>query len=81
MLQPWPIAKAYSSTIVLPVPIDLIRPLLQSVEVGADRRAQAERRRQARKHERELDAEERRELPEAGAGRDLPRAEEDDSTG
>jgi hypothetical protein len=70
-----------NSTIVLPVPIDLIKPLMQTVEDGADRRAQAERRRLAREHERELDAEERRELPETGAARDLPRGEEDDSTG
>jgi regulator of protease activity HflC (stomatin/prohibitin superfamily) len=44
-----------NSTIVLPVPIDLIKPLIQSVENGADRREQAKRRQEAREHERELD--------------------------
>jgi regulator of protease activity HflC (stomatin/prohibitin superfamily) len=56
-----------NSTIVLPVPIDLIKPLIQSVEDGN------ERRERARARERELAAEEERaELPGADRGRDLP---------
>jgi regulator of protease activity HflC (stomatin/prohibitin superfamily) len=74
-----------NSTIVLPVPIDLIKPLMQSVEDGN------ERRERARQHERELDsAESRRELaepedelqlPDPDDARDLPPGEEDDPTG
>jgi hypothetical protein len=75
-----------NSTIVLPVPIDLITPLIQHVENGADRREQAERRRLAREHERELDAEQaqreldaekaQRELAEAEGSHDLPPGKE-----
>jgi uncharacterized membrane protein YqiK len=74
-----------NSTIVLPVPIDLIKPLMQSVEDGN------ERRERARQRERELDAEERklelaerkdeRQLPDPDDARDLPRGEDDDPTG
>jgi regulator of protease activity HflC (stomatin/prohibitin superfamily) len=74
-----------NSTIVLPVPIDLIKPLIQSVEDGN------ERRERARQRERELDAEERklelaerkdeRQLPDPDDARDLPRGEDDDPTG
>jgi regulator of protease activity HflC (stomatin/prohibitin superfamily) len=74
-----------NSTIVLPVPIDLIKPLIQSVEDGN------ERRERARRHERELDEAERRlelgepneerGLPESDDARDLPRGEDDDPTG
>jgi uncharacterized membrane protein YqiK len=74
-----------NSTIVLPVPIDLIKPLMQSVEDGN------ERRERARQRERELDrAESRRELaepedelqlPDPDDARDLPPGEEDDPTG
>jgi regulator of protease activity HflC (stomatin/prohibitin superfamily) len=74
-----------NSTIVLPVPIDLIKPLMQSVEDGN------ERRERARQHERELDsAESRRELaepedelqlPDPDDARDLPPGEEDEPTG
>jgi regulator of protease activity HflC (stomatin/prohibitin superfamily) len=75
-----------NSTIVLPVPIDLITPLIKHVENGADRREQAERRRLAREHERELDAEKaqqeldaekaQRELAEAEGSHDLPPGKE-----
>jgi SPFH domain / Band 7 family len=75
-----------NSTIVLPVPIDLITPLIQHVENGADRKEQAERRRLAREHERELDAEKaqqeldaekaQRELAEAEGSHDLPPGKE-----
>jgi regulator of protease activity HflC (stomatin/prohibitin superfamily) len=66
-----------NSTIVLPVPIDLIKPLMRSVEDGNERAAE-ERRARARAHERELDAQERAELAEreAGHGRDLPPGKE-----
>jgi regulator of protease activity HflC (stomatin/prohibitin superfamily) len=67
-----------NSTIVLPIPIDLIKPLIQSVEDGAQRREQAERRREARERERLLDAEEQRELTEADASRDLPPGDDDE---
>jgi regulator of protease activity HflC (stomatin/prohibitin superfamily) len=83
-----------NSTIVLPVPIDLIKPLIQSAEGEARGRDAAERRRldaeerreRARRHERELDAaQHERELAAAQLQRDLeagspdlPRAEDDD---
>jgi regulator of protease activity HflC (stomatin/prohibitin superfamily) len=72
-----------NSTIVLPVPIDLIKPLIQSAEADADLHARAaERRERARAHERELDAaQEAAELAEPGHGRDLPRGEEEDGDG
>jgi regulator of protease activity HflC (stomatin/prohibitin superfamily) len=65
-----------NSTIVLPVPIDLIKPLMQSVEDGN------ERRERARQRERELDsAEERAALAEHDRSRDLPPGDEDDGEG
>ena len=73
-----------NSTIVLPVPIDLIKPLMQSFEDGAARRERARDRDALRAaqatpelagHEDEL------QLPDASDTRDLPRGEEDDSTG
>jgi regulator of protease activity HflC (stomatin/prohibitin superfamily) len=83
-----------NSTIVLPVPIDLIKPLIQSAEGEARGRDAAERRRldaeerreRARRHERELDAaQHERELAAAQLQRDLeagspdlPRAEDGD---
>jgi SPFH domain / Band 7 family len=78
-----------NSTIVLPVPIDLIKPLIQSVEDGADRREQALRRRDARERERELDAGEgvrepelaasdERELSAGDGGRDLPSGDDNE---
>jgi regulator of protease activity HflC (stomatin/prohibitin superfamily) len=71
-----------NSTIVLPVPIDLIKPLIQSVENGAERRDQAQRRAAARERERELAAgDEVEELDEGDQGRDLPPGDEDGETG
>jgi regulator of protease activity HflC (stomatin/prohibitin superfamily) len=65
-----------NSTIVLPVPIDLIKPLMQSFEDGNARRERA------RERERELAAEEERaELSGADEGRDLPRGEDDGGEG
>jgi len=73
-----------NSTIVLPVPIDLIKPLMQSFEDGAARRDRARDRDALRAaqatpelagHEDELA------LPDAKDSRDLPRGEEDDSIG
>jgi SPFH domain / Band 7 family len=73
-----------NSTIVLPVPIDLIKPLMQSVEDGN------ERRERARERDRLRAAEDRPELPDPGDdrqlddpdhARDLPAGEEDDPTG
>jgi regulator of protease activity HflC (stomatin/prohibitin superfamily) len=72
-----------NSTIVLPVPIDLIKPLMQSFEDGAARRERARDRDRLRAaqgtpelagHEDEL------QLPDPDAARDLPPGEEDDST-
>jgi regulator of protease activity HflC (stomatin/prohibitin superfamily) len=72
-----------NSTIVLPIPIDLIKPLLQQVENGADRKEQAQRRAAARAHERELDAADANgALDEGGGGgHDLPPGEEGEQTG
>ena len=73
-----------NSTIVLPVPIDLIKPLMQSFEDGAARRDRARERDRLRaaqgtpelaEHEDEL------QLPDPDDARDLPPGEEDDSTG
>jgi regulator of protease activity HflC (stomatin/prohibitin superfamily) len=80
-----------NSTIVLPVPIDLIKPLIQRVEDGADRREQALRRRDARERERELDAGEavrepeltasdERDLSAGDGGRDLPSGDDEPET-
>ena len=74
-----------NSTIVLPVPIDLIKPLMQSVEDGNERRERARERDRLRaaaarpelgaEHEDEL------QLPDPDEARDLPAGEEDDTTG
>jgi len=76
-----------NSTIVLPIPIDLIKPLMQSITDGA------ERRERARERESLLAAEERasgelgatgdgRDLPGGDSGRDLPIGDEEpDSEG
>jgi regulator of protease activity HflC (stomatin/prohibitin superfamily) len=76
-----------NSTIVLPIPIDLIKPLMQSITDGA------ERRERARERESLLAAEERtsgelgatgdgRDLPGGDSGRDLPVGDEEpDSEG
>ena len=72
---------------MLPVPIDLISPLIKQVENGGDRKDQAERRRAAREHERALDAEkvqheieaeqaQQRELADAEGSHDLPPGKE-----
>jgi hypothetical protein len=72
-----------NSTIVLPVPIDLIKPLMQSFEDGNARRERA------RERDRLRAAEGRPELPDPEAdpqladpdhARDLPRGEDDDPT-
>jgi hypothetical protein len=74
-----------NSTIVLPVPIDLIKPLMQSVENGNERREQARERDRLRAAEArpELGAEHEDELqlPSPDDARDLPAGEEDDTTG
>jgi regulator of protease activity HflC (stomatin/prohibitin superfamily) len=73
-----------NSTIVLPVPIDLIKPLMQSFEDGNERRERARERDRVRAAEerRELaDAEAELQLPDPGHARDLPAGEEDDTTG
>jgi regulator of protease activity HflC (stomatin/prohibitin superfamily) len=74
-----------NSTIILPVPIDLIKPLMQSVDDGEDRRERArsreERRERAREHERELAAKDAAEaearLAAAHDVRDLPRGDDE----
>jgi regulator of protease activity HflC (stomatin/prohibitin superfamily) len=71
-----------NSTIVLPIPIDLIKPLMQSITDGA------ERRERARERESLFAAEERasghlgatgdgRDLPGGDSGRDLPVGDEE----
>jgi hypothetical protein len=55
-----------NSTIVLPVPIDLIKPLMQTVEDGAARRERA------RERERLLATEDRAELPDPEDQLQLP---------
>jgi regulator of protease activity HflC (stomatin/prohibitin superfamily) len=66
-----------NSTIVLPVPIDLIRPLMQSITDGE------ERRERARERDRLRVAEDAAELEPADQARDLPPGERDsdDPTG
>jgi regulator of protease activity HflC (stomatin/prohibitin superfamily) len=66
-----------NSTIVLPVPIDLIKPLMQSLNDGE------ERRERARERERLLAAQEAPDLGRGEDGRDLPPGDrdEDDATG
>jgi hypothetical protein len=79
------VGASQNSTIVLPIPIDLIKPLMRSLDDGAERAAEAaeQRRARARAHERELDAQERAELAEreAGHGHDLPPGEDDGGEG
>ena len=70
-----------NSTIVLPVPIDLIKPLMQSFEDGAARRERARERDRLRaaQGKPELpDAEDDPQLPDADHARDLPRGHDDD---
>ena len=70
-----------NSTIVLPVPIDLIKPLMQSFEDGAARRDRARERDRVRAapDKRVLsDAEQDPQLPDHDHARDLPRGHDDD---
>jgi regulator of protease activity HflC (stomatin/prohibitin superfamily) len=73
-----------NSTIVLPVPIDLIKPLMQSFEDGNARRERARERDRLRAAEGrpELpDPQADPQLPDPDHARDLPRGEDDDPTG
>jgi regulator of protease activity HflC (stomatin/prohibitin superfamily) len=73
-----------NSTIVLPVPIDLIKPLMQSFEDGAARRERARERDRLREGQGtpELpDAEDGPQLPDPDRARDLPRGDDDDPIG
>jgi regulator of protease activity HflC (stomatin/prohibitin superfamily) len=73
-----------NSTIVLPVPIDLIKPLMQSFEDGAARRDRARERDRVRAAQSapELpEVEDELQLPNPDEARDLPAGEEDDTTG
>ncbi len=70
-----------NSTIVLPVPIDLIKPLMQSFEDGNARRERARERDRLRaaQGKPELpDAEDDPQLPDPDHARDLPRGDGDD---
>src|SRR6185312_12562759 len=73
-----------NSTIVLPVPIDLIKPLMQTFEDGAARRERARERDRLREADDPLalgEHDEGRQLGDPGHARDLPAGEEDDTTG
>jgi regulator of protease activity HflC (stomatin/prohibitin superfamily) len=73
-----------NSTIVLPVPIDLIKPLMQSVEDGNERRERARERERLRaaEHRPELpDNEDGRQLADPDLPRDLPRGDDGDPIG
>jgi hypothetical protein len=73
-----------NSTIVLPVPIDLIKPLMQTLEDGNERRASARERdrlRAAQERPGLSDAEDGPRLTAPDRARDLPRGEDDDLTG
>ena len=66
------------------MPIDLIKPLMQSFEDGAARRDRARERdrlRAAQGTPELAEAEDELQLPDPDDARDLPRGEEDDSTG
>jgi len=70
-----------NSTIVLPVPIDLIKPLMQSFEDGVARRDRARERdrvRAAQDPPELSDAEQNPQLPDPDHVRDLPRGHDDD---
>jgi regulator of protease activity HflC (stomatin/prohibitin superfamily) len=70
-----------NSTIVLPVPIDLIKPLMQSVEDGNERRERARERdrlRAAQGAPALPDADADPQLPDPDHARDLPRGDGDD---
>ena len=73
-----------NSTIVLPVPIDLIKPLMQSVEDGNERRERARERDRLRASQGRLelpDSEDDPQLPDPEHARDLPRGDDDDPIG
>jgi regulator of protease activity HflC (stomatin/prohibitin superfamily) len=73
-----------NSTIVLPVPIDLIKPLMQTLEDGNERRDRARERdrlRAAQGRPELPDAEDGARLTESDRVRDLPRGEDDDPIG
>ena len=73
-----------NSTIVLPVPIDLIKPLMQSFEDDAARRDRArdrDRLRAAQAAPELAEPEDELQLPDPDFARDLPRGEEDEPTG
>jgi regulator of protease activity HflC (stomatin/prohibitin superfamily) len=73
-----------NSTIVLPVPIDLIKPLMQSVEDGNERRERARERdrlRAAQSTPQLAEREDELQLPDPDDARDLPPGEEDDPIG
>ena len=73
-----------NSTIVLPVPIDLIKPLMQSFEDGNARRERARERdrlRAAQGRPEVSGAEDDPQLPDPDHARDLPRGDDDDPTG
>jgi len=73
-----------NSTIVLPVPIDLIKPLMQSVEDGNERRERARERdrlRAAQSTPELAEPEDELQLPDPDDARDLPPGEQDEATG
>jgi regulator of protease activity HflC (stomatin/prohibitin superfamily) len=73
-----------NSTIVLPVPIDLIKPLMQTLEDGNDRRERARERDRLRAAEDRPglpDGEDGRQLPDPDLARDLPRGDDEDPIG
>jgi regulator of protease activity HflC (stomatin/prohibitin superfamily) len=70
-----------NSTIVLPVPIDLIKPLMQTLEDGNERRERARERDRLRAAEDRTalpDGEDGRRLADPDHARDLPRGDDDD---
>jgi regulator of protease activity HflC (stomatin/prohibitin superfamily) len=76
-----------NSTIVLPVPIDLIKPLMQSVSDGEERRELARERERLRAAEAPEPGQLRdaagdgRDLPGGDSGRDLPVGDEEPESG
>ena len=73
-----------NSTIVLPVPIDLIKPLMQSFEDGNARRERARERdrlRAAQGRPEVSGADDDPQLPDPDHARDLPRGDDDNPTG
>jgi len=73
-----------NSTIVLPVPIDLIKPLMQTLEDGNERRERARERDRLRAAEDRTalpDGEDGRQLADPDHARDLPRGDDDDPIG